>query len=96
MHIIETIQNHRRPPISPDKEQVESPTEKVTFLQEFLEGYWYINGGGSKDVEGLESRIADAAYEAEDVIESHTIDQMEASTIGHGQLSSVSSTCIKV
>ncbi|GFQ03807.1 hypothetical protein PHJA_002524500 [Phtheirospermum japonicum] len=48
------------------------------FLQDFLECYSNMNGGGSKDVSDLESRIADAAYAAEDIIESHIVDQIQS------------------
>ncbi|GFQ03039.1 putative late blight resistance protein homolog r1b-23 [Phtheirospermum japonicum] len=75
MHIIETIQNHPRPPISFDKEQLHSLTQNITFLQQFFETH-------SIDDDGLEGRIADAAYAAEDVIESHIVDQIEANAHG--------------
>ena len=39
MNIIDDVENHPFPPISLDKDQVESLTEIVTFLQEFLEDY---------------------------------------------------------
>ncbi|GFQ02744.1 putative late blight resistance protein homolog r1a-6 [Phtheirospermum japonicum] len=77
MHIIETIQNHPRPPISFNKEQLHSLTQNITLLQQFLETH-------SIDDDGLEGRIADAAYAAEDVIESHIVDQIEANA--HGEL----------
>ncbi|KAK6125043.1 hypothetical protein DH2020_041221 [Rehmannia glutinosa] len=69
-HIIEQLQHHPRPPISLHKLQVESLTERVTFLQDFLENY--------SCVDALEGRIADAAYAAEDIIESHIVDQIQA------------------
>ncbi|GFP90324.1 putative late blight resistance protein homolog r1a-6 [Phtheirospermum japonicum] len=75
MHIVETIQNHPRPPISFDKEQLQSLTQNITFLQQFLETH-------SIDDDGLEGRIANAAYAAEDVIESHIVDQIEANAHG--------------
>ncbi|GFP92377.1 putative late blight resistance protein homolog r1a-6 [Phtheirospermum japonicum] len=75
MHIIETIQNHPRPPISFDKVQLHSLIQNITFLQQFLETH-------SIDDDGLEGRIADAAYAAEDVIESHIVDQIEANAHG--------------
>ncbi|GFQ02753.1 putative late blight resistance protein homolog r1b-12 [Phtheirospermum japonicum] len=71
MQIIETVQNHPRPPISFDKEQLHCLTQNIIFLQQFLETH-------SIDDDGLEGRIADAAYAAEDVIESHIVDQIEA------------------
>ncbi|GFP89344.1 putative late blight resistance protein homolog r1a-6 [Phtheirospermum japonicum] len=88
MHIIDQIQSHPRPPISLDKDQVQSITEKVIFLQDYLENYLVSNGtgGSDDDAEGLESRICDAAYAAEDMIESYIVDTIEAST--HGKESS--------
>ncbi|KAL3632946.1 hypothetical protein CASFOL_025930 [Castilleja foliolosa] len=77
-HIINQIQNHPRPPISLNKDQLQSLTQKVIFLQKFLEGYSNINGGTSEDVDALESRITEAAYFAEDTIESQIVDQIEA------------------
>ncbi|GFQ02747.1 putative late blight resistance protein homolog r1a-6 [Phtheirospermum japonicum] len=75
MQIIETVQNHPRPPISFDKEQLQSLTQNIIFLQQFLETH-------SIDDDGFEGRIADAAYAAEDVIESHIVDQIEANAHG--------------
>ncbi|GFQ03808.1 hypothetical protein PHJA_002524600 [Phtheirospermum japonicum] len=90
-HIIEHIRNHPCPLISLDKEQVQSLTEMVMFLQEFLEGYSNINGGGSEDADVLESCIADVAYAAEDLIESHIVDtihgdKFSSSSFFRGQL----------
>ncbi|KAL3630467.1 hypothetical protein CASFOL_023451 [Castilleja foliolosa] len=70
MHIIQTIHNHPRPPISFYNKQLKSLTNNITFLQQFLETH-------SIEDDGLESRIADAAYAAEDIIESHIADQIE-------------------
>ncbi|KAL8458622.1 hypothetical protein ACS0TY_036222 [Phlomoides rotata] len=75
MHIIDQIEHHPRPPISLDKLQVESLTEKIAFLQEFLEGY-KSHVVYSSEADALEMRIADAAYAAEDAIESHIMDQI--------------------
>ncbi|KAI3455598.1 hypothetical protein Pfo_012261 [Paulownia fortunei] len=80
MHIVEQIQHHPRPPISLDKLQVESLIKNVTFLQDFLEGYSH---GGSKEADALESRIARAAYAAEDIIESHIVDQIFGGSTSH-------------
>ncbi|GER53521.1 disease resistance protein [Striga asiatica] len=68
---IDQIQTHPSPPISLNPTLIQSLTEKLTFLQEFLENH-------SIDVEGLEGRLADAAYEAEDLIESHIVHQIHA------------------
>ncbi|XP_042047483.1 putative late blight resistance protein homolog R1A-10 [Salvia splendens] len=76
MHIIDTLQKHPSPPISIHKNQVKSLTQIVTFLQEFLDTY---NSpfSYSHEVDPLEHRIADAVYAAEDVIESHIVDQID-------------------
>ncbi|KAL8466277.1 hypothetical protein ACS0TY_035408 [Phlomoides rotata] len=75
MHIIEQIEHHPHPPISLDKLQVESLTEKVAFLQDFLEGYSH-EAGYRREADYLEKRIADTAEAAEDIIESHIVDQI--------------------
>ncbi|GFQ05990.1 putative late blight resistance protein homolog r1a-3 [Phtheirospermum japonicum] len=72
-NLMEQIQIHTRRSISLHKEQIESLSEKVSFLQEFIEKYSHIL---SKEAEILETQIASAAYAAEDVIESHIVDQI--------------------
>ncbi|XP_057801515.1 putative late blight resistance protein homolog R1C-3 isoform X3 [Salvia miltiorrhiza] len=72
MHIIDTIEHHHSPPVSIDKQQVESLTQIVTFLQEFLESYKSPVCDGD-EADPLEMRIADAAHAVEDVIESHIV-----------------------
>ncbi|KAL8458534.1 hypothetical protein ACS0TY_036162 [Phlomoides rotata] len=84
MYIIEQLEHHPRPPITLDKEQVESLTEKLTFLQEFLEGY-SSGVGYSREADDLESRIADAACAAEDIIESHIVDRILTRPTSHGE-----------
>lgn len=74
-HIIDQIEHHPRPPVSLDEQQVESLVEKVTFMQEFLEGY-SSHVDYSSEADALEMRIADSAYAVEDVIESHVVDQI--------------------
>ncbi|KAK4427369.1 putative late blight resistance proteinR1B-16 [Sesamum alatum] len=74
MHVVEQIQHHPRPPVSLDKEQVQSLQENVAFLQDFLELYSHRL---CQEYEGgLVVRIADAAHAAEDVIENHIVDQI--------------------
>ncbi|XP_057800152.1 putative late blight resistance protein homolog R1B-17 [Salvia miltiorrhiza] len=73
MHIIDTIEHHHSPPISIHKQQLESLTQIITFLQEFLDGYKSPVADGD-EADPLEMRIADAAYAAEDAIESHIVD----------------------
>ncbi|XP_057775490.1 putative late blight resistance protein homolog R1B-23 [Salvia miltiorrhiza] len=75
MHIIDRIENHPSPPISIDKQQVESLTENVTFLQDFLDAY-ISPVVDDHEADPLERRIADAVYAAEDVIESQIVLQI--------------------
>ncbi|XP_057802235.1 putative late blight resistance protein homolog R1A-10 [Salvia miltiorrhiza] len=75
MQTIHLIEHHPFPPISMDKQQVESLTETVMLLQEFLEGYKSPVADGD-EADQLEMHIADAAHEAEDAIESHIADQI--------------------
>ncbi|KAL3630505.1 hypothetical protein CASFOL_023489 [Castilleja foliolosa] len=78
MHTIDKIENHHSPPITLNKQQVQSLTQNITFLQQFLEAY---NPHASESCEELadplEMRIADAAYSAEDVIDSHIEDTIQ-------------------
>ncbi|XP_057775526.1 putative late blight resistance protein homolog R1C-3 [Salvia miltiorrhiza] len=75
MHIIDRLENHPSPPISIDKEQVESLTENVTSLQDFLDAYIF-PVVDDHEADPLERRIADAVYAAEDVIESQIVLQI--------------------
>ncbi|GFP90423.1 hypothetical protein PHJA_001186200 [Phtheirospermum japonicum] len=76
MHIIEQIQSHPlRPPISLDKKLSQSITDNVSFLQDYLENDSSVN---NEEADTLESRIADAAYAAENIIESHIVNKIEA------------------
>ncbi|XP_042032510.1 putative late blight resistance protein homolog R1A-10 [Salvia splendens] len=77
MHIIDTLEKHPSPPISINKKQVQSLTQNITFLQEFLDSY-ISPFAESHDADPLERRIADAVYAAEDVIESHIVDQIHS------------------
>ncbi|XP_057770043.1 putative late blight resistance protein homolog R1A-10 [Salvia miltiorrhiza] len=76
MHIIDRIENHPSPPISIDKHQVQSLTQNVTFLQDFLDGYMppVVD---DHEADPLERGIADAVYAAEDVIESQIVVQID-------------------
>ncbi|KAL0354700.1 UNVERIFIED_CONTAM: putative late blight resistance proteinR1A-4 [Sesamum radiatum] len=72
---IDQIQQHPRPPLSLDKQQVRSLQDNVAVLQEFLELYSHrLITQESED--GLVVHIADVAHAAEDVIESHIVDQI--------------------
>ncbi|KAL0319416.1 UNVERIFIED_CONTAM: putative late blight resistance proteinR1A-10, partial [Sesamum angustifolium] len=84
MHILEQIQHHPRPPVSLDKEQVQSLQENVVVLQDFLE--LYSNRQSQEYEGGLVVRIAGAAHAAEDVIENHLVDQiLDQSTSTSGE-----------
>ncbi|XP_042031113.1 uncharacterized protein LOC121777823 [Salvia splendens] len=75
VNIIDQLQNHPHPPICIHQKQIESLTQAVTSLQHVLESY-SPQGGYTKDEDYWESRIAEAAYDAEDVIESYIVDQI--------------------
>ncbi|GFP80135.1 putative late blight resistance protein homolog r1a-6 [Phtheirospermum japonicum] len=75
MNIVEQIQDHPRLSFSLDKEQIDSLREIVCFLQDFIDHYSH---GVNKEAEVIESEIASAAHVAEDVIESHVVDQILA------------------
>ncbi|XP_042032743.1 putative late blight resistance protein homolog R1A-3 [Salvia splendens] len=77
MHIIDTLEKHPSPPISIDEKQVQSLTQNITFLQEFLDCY-ISPFADSHEADPLERRIADAVYAAEDVIESRIVDQIHS------------------
>ncbi|XP_047960688.1 uncharacterized protein LOC125205668 [Salvia hispanica] len=85
MKVIDDIETHPSPPIFLDKQQVESLTEKLVFLQEFLESYNSPHAY-SDEADPLEMRILDAAQAAEDVIESYIIDtiHLSAASTDHG------------
>ncbi|KAL8042783.1 hypothetical protein ABFX02_09G075500 [Erythranthe guttata] len=88
-YIIEQIQLHPRPPISLDQNQVDSLTDSLNFLQDFLEVYSCGGGGGSSSREAadvLESCIADAAHAAEDIIETRIADQIHGEKMSSDEL----------
>ncbi|KAL2515337.1 Disease resistance RPP8-like protein 3 [Forsythia ovata] len=63
-----------------EKQQIASLLEKVSFLQDFLDNS---SQNSIKRVECLESQIRDAAYKAEDIIESHMTDQVHKESASH-------------
>ncbi|XP_042045257.1 putative late blight resistance protein homolog R1A-10 [Salvia splendens] len=77
MHIIDTLDKHPSPPISINQKHVQSLTQNITFLQEFLDCY-ISPFADSHEADPLERRIADAVYAAEDVIEFHIVDQIHS------------------
>ncbi|KAL2515227.1 Disease resistance RPP13-like protein 4 [Forsythia ovata] len=56
-----------------EKQQIESLLQKLCFLQDFLD---QSPQKSSETIDCLESQIRDAAYEAEDIIESHITDRV--------------------
>ncbi|KAL8042740.1 hypothetical protein ABFX02_09G073000 [Erythranthe guttata] len=85
-YIIQQIQLHPRPPISFDQNQVDSLTDNLNFLQDFLEGYSYGSSISREAVDVLESSIKNAALAAEDLIETRVVDQIHGgSTAHHGK-----------
>ncbi|KAL8538761.1 hypothetical protein ACS0TY_000680 [Phlomoides rotata] len=72
-HTLNHINKHPSPPISLGPEQLQSLTQNLTFFQDFLERH---SCSGEEDDDVLESRIADAAYAAEDLIETYIVDQI--------------------
>ncbi|XP_047961356.1 putative late blight resistance protein homolog R1B-16 [Salvia hispanica] len=72
MNMIDSIKNHHSPPISLHKPQIQSLIEYGIFLLEFLQAY-KSPVPNHDEADPLEMRIADAAYAAEDVIESHIV-----------------------
>ncbi|KAL0397263.1 UNVERIFIED_CONTAM: putative late blight resistance proteinR1B-14 [Sesamum calycinum] len=77
-HTLEQIMNHHQYcsiPVFCQDQLFESLQEKLSFLQAFLEDY---SRNGGETVEGLEGRIRDMAYRAEDIIESHVSDQIRS------------------
>lgn len=54
-------------------EQIESLQQKVFFLLDFLENYSSLE---REKIEDLEKKMAEAAYAAEDIIESHVVSQI--------------------
>ncbi|KAK4414151.1 putative late blight resistance proteinR1A-10 [Sesamum alatum] len=73
---LDQILNHHQYcsiPLICEEQLFESLRDKLSFLQAFLEGCAQIGG---ETVDGLEGRMRDVAYEAEDIIESHVSDQI--------------------
>ncbi|EYU24432.1 hypothetical protein MIMGU_mgv1a023729mg [Erythranthe guttata] len=82
MNTIDDIRNHHRFSTSVlDNKQVESLDAKLYFLLDFIES------GHSHEL--LESQIASAAHAAEDVIESHVVDQIDSDSVSSLDLHAV-------
>ncbi|KAG8378962.1 hypothetical protein BUALT_Bualt07G0039000 [Buddleja alternifolia] len=73
-HVLENIQNPSMHWILVDRKQIQALHEKVCSLQDFLEDF--SNTRSILVTMGLESQIADASHEAEDIIESYVVGQI--------------------
>ncbi|KAH6758113.1 hypothetical protein C2S52_022999 [Perilla frutescens var. hirtella] len=79
---LELIQNHPRHSFHFEDKQIKSLRQSVCFLIDFMQSCDY-HGGSKEAAEALERRIASAAHAAEDVVESHLVDQIHSgSTLG--------------
>ena len=67
MHILDDIKHHPSPPISIHQHQLQSLSQTVTSLQQFLETY---NSpvSDTNEANPLDIRIAEAAYAVQDEI----------------------------
>ncbi|XP_057776508.1 putative late blight resistance protein homolog R1A-3 [Salvia miltiorrhiza] len=74
LNTIEQMMTH--PPISTsfDNNQIQSLKEKADLLLDFIETFNY--GGVSEEAQDLESLITSAAHTAQDMIESHIVNQL--------------------
>ncbi|KAL1555786.1 putative late blight resistance protein R1B-17 [Salvia divinorum] len=73
---IRLIDNHPNHTFPFEEEQIQSLWESVCFLIDFMDSYDNSHGVRRETAEALEMRIARAAQVAEDVIESHMVDQI--------------------
>ncbi|KAL7115170.1 hypothetical protein ACP275_04G168500 [Erythranthe tilingii] len=87
--VLDQIQDHPRISNCFDKKQLESLSHLVGFLLDFVEITHSHIGVLSEEYEVLESEITSASYAAEDVIESHVVDQIHSSLISLLDLQSV-------
>ncbi|XP_057775800.1 putative late blight resistance protein homolog R1A-4 [Salvia miltiorrhiza] len=72
---IQQMMNHPNLSTSFHNNQIQSLEEKAALLLDFIETYNY-GGGGSEEAQDLESLMASAAHTAEDMIESHIVNQV--------------------
>ncbi|KAL8522723.1 hypothetical protein ACS0TY_012892 [Phlomoides rotata] len=72
---LDQIHNHPRFSASFDPYQTESLRAHIDFFLDFVERY-NIDGGMSRGVQELRSQIVRAAHEAEDITESHIVNQI--------------------
>ncbi|XP_073147207.1 putative late blight resistance protein homolog R1B-14 [Henckelia pumila] len=75
MELLERIMDADSIWVLDNEEQIELLQEKVSFLRDFLEDFSMATG---EEVEDLEIKIRDIAYEAEDIIESYLCDLLHA------------------
>ncbi|XP_047949564.1 putative late blight resistance protein homolog R1B-17 [Salvia hispanica] len=70
------IDNHPNHTFPFEEKQIDFLSDNVSFLINFMKSYNYSHGARRGTAEALEMRIARAAQVAEDVIESHMVDQI--------------------
>ncbi|XP_047965676.1 putative late blight resistance protein homolog R1B-14 [Salvia hispanica] len=70
------IYNHPKHSFEFEEKQIQSLRGSVSFLISFMKSYDESHGAAKQAAEALEMRIAHAAQVAEDVIESHMVDQI--------------------
>ncbi|KAL2251229.1 UNVERIFIED_CONTAM: putative late blight resistance protein R1B-14 [Sesamum indicum] len=83
VQILEQLLDHQQPLwiLDPNKKpRIESLLKKACFLKEFFEKS--SSAATSYRLQSVESRIRDVAYKAEDVLESHLVDQLLSSPEG--------------
>ncbi|KAL9170776.1 hypothetical protein ABFS82_04G168600 [Erythranthe guttata] len=81
MNTMDHIQDHPRISNFFDKKQLESLSHLLTFLLDFVEITHSRGVILSIEYDVLESQITSVAYAAEDVIESHVVDQIHSGSI---------------
>ncbi|CAA2996236.1 late blight resistance homolog R1B-16 isoform X1 [Olea europaea subsp. europaea] len=86
MHTLEQILQNPNPHLNPyEQQEIDCLSKKLSFLQDFLEEY---SQNSSEHVISVEIKIRDAAYQAEDGIESRMCNLAISQSGSHGQESS--------
>ncbi|XP_012846813.1 PREDICTED: late blight resistance protein R1-A-like [Erythranthe guttata] len=88
INVLDHIQIHPRISNCFDKGQMESLSDHLNFLLDSVE-ITHSRGVVSEEYEVLEGQITSAAYSAEDVIESHVVDQIHSGSISFLDLQTV-------
>ncbi|KAH6763648.1 hypothetical protein C2S51_014897 [Perilla frutescens var. frutescens] len=86
LHNLDLIQNHPRHNFSFEKEQIGSLFKCAIYLLSFMQRWDHCHCCRIEGAEALERRIARAAHAAEDVIESHVVDQIRGGSTLTGKI----------